>query len=91
MRPATRTPLVTHRADWTPQRPLEPMQQLAAAVISRALDDARLGCPHARAWLLENREDFGFWCDVAGLSVGVVRDAIRQVLEGEHDDDKQAA
>jgi len=63
---------------------MEPYRQLAAEVITRAIKDTadsdRIEASRAKRFLLSSKEDFDFWCQVAGVESDNMRDRLKKRL-----------
>lgn len=59
---------------------MEPCAALAAAVISRALKDARHGDTEACAWLQDGEGPLAFWCELLGCEPEHVSWMVRGVM-----------
>ena len=63
---------------------MEQYRQLAAEVITRAIKDTadsdRLEAIRAKRFLLSSKEDFDFWCQVAGVESDNMRDRLKKRL-----------
>ncbi len=57
------------------------LRKLGKAVLTRALTDARKGCPEARRWLLQDDFAFPMWCAASGLDSTRVRRRVKSILE----------
>jgi hypothetical protein len=66
------------------QRRTDPFSQLAAAVISQAIQDAttEVGTKKKSAtnWLLQDQEGFPFWCNVLGVDPNQTRQELSDRL-----------
>lgn len=74
--------VITHDLPPEPPKPHNPYRDLAAGVLHQAIHDAfntedRSERHKARHWLLYDKDDFAYWCNILDLKPHIVRSILR--------------